>query len=91
MGGGFGGKPEPIGCDSGALLLSRKTGHPVKIVYSQEKVFLPCRWRRLQLRVKVETHEVAVSGHFSFTSLVREPPTSYRGHKSACVRGWKAL
>lgn len=45
VGGGFGGKHEPMGCDFGALLLSQKTGHPVKIVYSQEEVFLSGRRR----------------------------------------------
>ena len=57
VGGGFGGKHEPMGCDFAALLLSQKTGHPVKIVYSQEEVFLSGRrrhpftfWVKLGLR-----------------------------------------
>ncbi|MDP2644687.1 MAG: molybdopterin-dependent oxidoreductase [Desulfobacterales bacterium] len=45
VGGGFGGKHEPMGCDFAALLLSQKTGRPVKIVYSQEEVFLSGRRR----------------------------------------------
>jgi 4-hydroxybenzoyl-CoA reductase subunit alpha len=45
VGAGFGGKHEPFGLDFAALLLSRKTGRPVKIVYSQEDVFL-CGRRR---------------------------------------------
>lgn len=45
VGGGFGGKHEPMGCDFAALLLSQKTGHPVKIVYSQEEMFLSGRRR----------------------------------------------
>ncbi|MFH1008929.1 MAG: molybdopterin cofactor-binding domain-containing protein [Candidatus Latescibacterota bacterium] len=45
VGGGFGGKHEPLGLDFASLLLSKKTGRPVKIVYSQEEVFLSGRRR----------------------------------------------
>lgn len=39
IGGGFGGKHEPFGLDFAAVLLSRKTGRPVKIVLDQEEIF----------------------------------------------------
>ncbi len=39
VGGGFGGKHEPFGLDFAAVLLSRKTGRPVKIVLDQEEIF----------------------------------------------------
>ena len=39
VGGGFGGKHEPFGLDFAAVLLSRKTRRPVKIVLDQEEIF----------------------------------------------------
>ncbi len=41
IGGGFGGKNVPY-VEPVALVLSRKTGHPVKIVLSREEVFKAC-------------------------------------------------
>ena len=41
IGGGFGGKNVPY-VEPMALVLSRKTGHPVKIVLSREEVFKAC-------------------------------------------------
>lgn len=56
VGGGFGGKHEPFGCDFAALLLARKTGRPVKVVYDQGEVFLTGRRRHamnISIRVGV--------------------------------------
>ncbi|MDF1555944.1 MAG: molybdopterin-dependent oxidoreductase, partial [Deferrisomatales bacterium] len=38
VGGGFGGKQEPIALDFAGAMLSKKSGRPVKIVYDQEEV-----------------------------------------------------
>ena len=45
IGGGFGGKNESFALDFAAALLSKKTGKPVKIVYSQEEVLTAGRRR----------------------------------------------
>lgn len=45
IGGGFGGKNEAFGLYFASLLLSEKTGKPVKITYGQEDVFLSGRRR----------------------------------------------
>ncbi|MHB8763820.1 MAG: xanthine dehydrogenase family protein molybdopterin-binding subunit, partial [Deferrisomatales bacterium] len=45
VGGGFGGKQEPIALDFAGAMLSRKTGRPVKIVYDQEEVLIGARRR----------------------------------------------
>ncbi|HLB11600.1 MAG TPA: molybdopterin cofactor-binding domain-containing protein, partial [Dehalococcoidia bacterium] len=50
VGAGFGGKHEPFGLDFACLLLSQKAGgKPVKIVYSQEEVFLVGRRRHAEV------------------------------------------
>ena len=54
VGGGFGGKNAPYPLDFYAPLLSKKTGKPVKIVYSQEEVFTTC-WRKHTMRVDIKT------------------------------------
>ncbi|MDP2935843.1 MAG: molybdopterin-dependent oxidoreductase [Dehalococcoidia bacterium] len=49
VGAGFGGKHEPFGLDFACLLLSQKTGRPVKIAYTQEEVFLVGRRRHAEV------------------------------------------
>jgi len=50
VGAGFGGKHEPFGLDFACLLLSQKTGgKPVKMVYTQEEVFLVGRRRHAEV------------------------------------------
>lgn len=48
VGGGFGGKAETTPLDLCAALLSRQTGHPVKMVYSREDMFRHGRGRHKQ-------------------------------------------
>ncbi len=48
VGGGFGGKAETTPLDLCAALLSRRTGHPVKMVYSREEMFHHGRGRHKQ-------------------------------------------
>ncbi|MFQ5411436.1 MAG: molybdopterin-dependent oxidoreductase, partial [Phycisphaerae bacterium] len=48
VGGGFGGKAETTPLDLCAALLSRKTGRPVKMVYSREEMFHHGRGRHKQ-------------------------------------------
>ena len=45
VGGGFGGKSEPFDLEFCAALLSKRTGRPVKILYSREEVFYAHRGR----------------------------------------------
>ncbi|MBI5444281.1 MAG: molybdopterin-dependent oxidoreductase [Deltaproteobacteria bacterium] len=54
VGGGFGGKQEPIALDFAAALLSKKTGRPVKIVYDQEEVLIGAR-RRHAMVIRLKT------------------------------------
>lgn len=54
VGGGFGGKHEPIALDFAAAMLSKKTGRPVKIVYDQEEVFVAGR-RRHAMVIQIKT------------------------------------
>jgi len=54
IGGGFGGKNAPYPLDFFAPLLSKRTGKPVKIVYSQEEVFTTC-WRKHTFIVNIKT------------------------------------
>lgn len=49
VGGGFGGKNEAFGLYFASLLLSQKTGKPVKVVYTQEDVFLTGRRRHAMI------------------------------------------
>lgn len=48
VGGGFGGKAEATPLDLCAALLSKKTGQPVKMVYTREEMFLHHRGRHKQ-------------------------------------------
>lgn len=49
VGGGFGGKHEPIAMDFAGAMLSKKTGRPVKTVYDQEEVFVAGRRRHAMI------------------------------------------
>jgi 4-hydroxybenzoyl-CoA reductase subunit alpha len=54
VGGGFGGKSEPFDLEFCVALLARKTGRPVKILYTREEVFYAHRGRhpfRMNYRV----------------------------------------
>jgi 4-hydroxybenzoyl-CoA reductase subunit alpha len=48
VGGGFGGKLDPSGLDFSAVVLSKKTGRPVKMFYDREEMFLNNRGRHAQ-------------------------------------------
>ncbi|RMG14826.1 MAG: aldehyde oxidase, partial [Deltaproteobacteria bacterium] len=56
VGGGFGGKSEPFDLEFCAALLSMRSGHPVKILYTREEVFYAHRGRhptRIRSRLAV--------------------------------------
>ncbi|MBI2876718.1 MAG: molybdopterin-dependent oxidoreductase, partial [Candidatus Tectomicrobia bacterium] len=66
IGGGFGGKNESFALDFSAALLSKKTGRPVKIVYSQEEVLTAGRRRHamvLELKTGVKRDGTLVASH----------------------------
>ena len=70
IGGGFGGKNVPY-VEPVALVLSRKTGHPVKIVISREEVFMACgpasgSSMTVRIGVKMDGKIVAADGVFRF-------------------------
>ena len=70
IGGGFGGKNVPY-VEPVALALSRKTGHPVKIVMSREEVFKACgptpgSSMTIRIGVKKDGRIVAADGLFKF-------------------------
>ncbi len=54
VGGGFGGKQEPIALDFAGAMLSKKSGRPVKIVYDQEEVLVAGR-RRHAMIIDIKT------------------------------------
>jgi CO/xanthine dehydrogenase Mo-binding subunit len=54
LGGGFGGKGEPFSFEFVACMLSRKCGHPVKIVHTREEVFMTHRGRH-PMHMKLKT------------------------------------
>ena len=54
LGGGFGGKGEPVPLEFAASILARKSGRPVKITYTREEVFLTHRGRH-PMYMKVKT------------------------------------
>lgn len=54
VGGGFGGKHEALSMDFAAIMLSKKTGRPVKIVCDQEEIISFGR-RRHATRIKIKT------------------------------------
>ncbi|HWI12663.1 MAG TPA: molybdopterin cofactor-binding domain-containing protein, partial [Burkholderiales bacterium] len=70
IGGGFGGKNVPY-VEPVALVLSRKSGHPVKIVMSREEVFKACgpapgASMTIKLGLKKDGRIVAADGLFKF-------------------------
>ena len=70
IGGGFGGKNVPY-VEPVALALSRKTGHPVKIVMSREEVFKACgpapgSSMTVRIGVRKDGKIVAADGVFKF-------------------------
>ncbi|MGC8494129.1 MAG: molybdopterin cofactor-binding domain-containing protein [Syntrophobacteraceae bacterium] len=54
LGGGFGGKGEPLPLEFAASILARKSGRPVKITYTREEVFLTHRGRH-PMHMKIKT------------------------------------
>ena len=54
IGGGFGGKGGLCGNNLCALLLARKSGRPVKIVYSREEEFVGT-WRKIPMIIDLKT------------------------------------
>ncbi len=54
IGGGFGGKNDTFALDYSAVMLSKKTGHPVKFVYDIEDVLMAGR-RRHPMHVYIKT------------------------------------
>jgi 4-hydroxybenzoyl-CoA reductase subunit alpha len=54
LGGGFGGKGEPLPLEFAASILARKSGRPVKITYTREEVFLTHRGRH-PMHMKLKT------------------------------------
>ncbi len=54
LGGGFGGKGEPVPLEFAASILARKSGRPVKITYTREEVFLTHRGRH-PMHMKLKT------------------------------------
>lgn len=54
LGGGFGGKGEPLPLEFTACILARKAGRPVKITYTREEVFLTHRGRH-PMHMKLKT------------------------------------
>ncbi|MBI3938460.1 MAG: xanthine dehydrogenase family protein molybdopterin-binding subunit [Betaproteobacteria bacterium] len=70
IGGGFGGKNVPY-VEPVALVLSRKSGHPVKIVMSREEVFKACgpaagSSMTVKIGVRKDGRIVAADGVFKF-------------------------
>lgn len=68
LGGAFGGKSEPFDLEFCVAVLARKTGRPVKILYTREEVFLSHRGRHpmdfdFKLAVDAEGHITAVDNH----------------------------
>ena len=54
VGGGFGGKNDTFALDYSAVMLSKKTGHPVKFVYDIEDVLMAGR-RRHPMKINMKT------------------------------------
>jgi 4-hydroxybenzoyl-CoA reductase subunit alpha len=54
IGGGFGGKAGLCGNNLCAVLLSQKSGRPVKMVYSREEEFV-CTWRKIPMIIDLKT------------------------------------
>ncbi len=79
IGGGFGGKLEPTGLEFAGAVLSRLTGHPVKMFYDRPDMFAHNRGRHAQIMelstgVDKEGHILAVHANFvmdggAYTSL----------------------
>ena len=67
LGGGFGGKGEPLPFEFAACLLARKSGRPVKITYTREEVFLTHRGRHamhMTLKTGVRKDGTITAVHF---------------------------
>ncbi len=67
LGGGFGGKGEPLPLEFAASILARKSGRPVKITYTREEVFLTHRGRHpmyMKLKTGVKKDGRITALHF---------------------------
>ncbi|MDR3569583.1 MAG: molybdopterin-dependent oxidoreductase [Syntrophobacteraceae bacterium] len=67
LGGGFGGKGEPLPLEFAASILARKSGRPVKITYTREEVFLTHRGRHpmhMKLKTGVKSDGRITALHF---------------------------
>ena len=71
LGGGFGGKGEPLPLEFAASLLAVKTGQPVRITHSREEVFLTHRGRHpMEMTLKTGVKKDGTITAVQFSSLL---------------------
>ncbi|NLN59609.1 MAG: molybdopterin-dependent oxidoreductase [Deltaproteobacteria bacterium] len=71
LGGGFGGKGEPLPLEFAASLLAMKTGRPVRVIHSREEVFLTHRGRHpMEMTLKTGVKQDGTITAVQFSSLL---------------------
>jgi 4-hydroxybenzoyl-CoA reductase subunit alpha len=71
LGGGFGGKGEPLPLEFAASILAMKSGRPVKITHTREEVFLSHRGRHpMEMTLKTGVTRDGVITGVHFTNLL---------------------